>query len=85
MNSDDKEWFAEEGERQDTPPVKDDGSENNAYEVAKENDLPHTHEEVLQNLQHNGIDQNFLEREAHAKGIDFDQDEPDQFNRTNEE
>jgi hypothetical protein len=34
--------------------------------------LPRTHEEVLQNLQHNKIDQNFLEREAHAKGIDFD-------------
>ena len=48
--------------------------------------LPRTHEEVLQNLQHNKIDQNFLEREAHAKGIDFDEREhgepegyPDKF------
>jgi len=74
MNSDDKEWFAEEGERQDTPPVKDDGSENNAYEVAKENDLPHTHEEVLQNLsQHpEAVSQHFVESEAIKHGVDFD-------------
>jgi len=74
MNSDDKEWFAEEGERQDTPP------------------LAVSHEEVLQNLQHNKIDQNFLEREAHAKGIDFDEREhgepegyPDSFKSEEEQ
>ena len=35
MNKDDKEWFAEEENRQDTPPVKDDGSEDNRLELAK--------------------------------------------------
>jgi len=49
------------------------------------NDLPQTHEKVLQNLQHNGIDQNFLERDAYEKGIDFDADTKDEFNRVNNE
>lgn len=35
--------------------------------------LPTTHEEVLQNLQKNGVNQNFLEREAHKHGIDYDE------------
>ena len=36
-------------------------------------ELPRTHEEVLQNLQKNGVAQNFLEREAHKYGIDYDE------------
>ena len=32
-----------------------------------------THEEVLQNLQSKGEDQNFLEREAHKFGVDYDE------------
>lgn len=49
-----KEWFAEEGERQDPPP------------------LPTTHEEVLQNLEHNGENANFLRAEANRLGVDMD-------------
>lgn len=50
------------------------------------NDLPHTHEEVLQNLARNG-EQNFAEREAHRLGIDFDErdkGEPEEINNNEE-
>ena len=43
--------------------------------------LPTTHEEVFQNLQENGENQNFLEREANKAGVDFDADTMDEFNR----
>jgi len=42
---------------------------------------PVTLEEVFQNLEHKGEDKNFLEREAHKAGVDFDEDTKDQFNR----
>ena len=73
------------GQHIDDDPIEEKEEPVDMDDNSDEIDLPTTHEEVLQNLQHNKIDQNFLEREAHAKGIDFDQDEPDQFNRTNEE
>lgn len=47
----------------------------------EENSLPHTYEEVLQNLQHAGENKNFLEAEAIKHGVDFDQDTKDEFNR----
>lgn len=44
-------------------------------EETDDQELPTTTEEVIQNLQHNGEDQNFLEREAHKAGVDFDERE----------
>jgi hypothetical protein len=43
--------------------------------------LPHTHEEVLQNLAQHGENRNFLESEAIKHGVDFDADTKDEYNR----
>mgnify|MGYP006992518170 CR=1 FL=1 len=48
-----------------------------------ENGLPTTHEKVLQNLEHNGLNANFLRSEAHKHGVDMDDKNypADEYNR----
>ena len=64
---DPKIWRAGEEETPEYPP------EEEAYEPDQDTPpIAKTHEEVLQNLQHDGEDQNFLEREGKKAGVDYD-------------